>query len=449
MDAQVVGPILFWFLAALVLLPLSLPWSLLAYFLIAHLDMSGPGWASAASVGWENAFKIVVLPTVLLLRARLGSWRFVKNSKTFRVWMAFVLYVAIASLWTPFVLSAVKLIGYLYNYTIIFIVLADAFSKRRARMYKVVSLGLWLSLLLAVFQTYFLGNPFGTSEDRFTSFSSPQSFAAYLVCSLALVLLGSEHGTKGLSSGLFVSAVAVVAILLNGSNTMFLGILIVIACWIGIWTIGKPSYMRMMQLHFGVLVISVVCMGFLLFPDALRGIRATATIHAAIARDTSITDIGTFAWRLSIYRVVMSAISQSRVSAIMFGNGTSSGASLMLRYFNRYVPAAIDANRVLHNELLRIVYEWGVVGFTLFGSFILALVIDAVRTARSPYGKSSWPFLSVVPMLLGLLLVENVLASAGTPEGVGLVLVVSAMIHRERRHSVARGASNVENHGIS
>lgn len=449
MDAQVVETILFWFLSALVLLPLSLPWSLLAYLLIAHLDMSGPGWASASSVGWENAFKTVVLPTVLLLRARLGSWRFVKNSKTFRVWMVFVLYVAIASLWTPFVLSAVKLIGYLYNYTVAFLVFADAFSKRKVRMYRVVSLGLWLSLLLAVFQTYFLGNPFGTSEDRFTSFSSPQSFAAYLVCSLALVLLGSEHGTKRLSSGLFVSAVVVVALLLNGSNTMFLGMLVVIACWIGVWTIGKPSYARMMQFHFVVLVVGVVCTSFLLFPDTLRGSRATATIHAAIARDTSITDIGTFAWRLSIYRVVMNAVGRSRVLAIMFGNGTSSGASLMLRYFSHYVPAAIDANRVLHNEWLRIVYEWGVVGFALFGSFILALVIDAVKTARSPYDKSSWPLLSVVPMLLGLLLVENVLASAGTPEGVGLVLVVTAMVHRERRHSVTRGGSNVENYGIS
>ena len=83
------------------------------------------------------------------------------------------------------------------------------------------------------------------------------------------------------------------------------------------------------------------------------------------------------------------------------------------------------------------------------GNPFTAEVINAVKTARSPYGKSSWSFLSVVPMLLGLLLVENVLASAGTPEGIGLVLVVAAMVHRERRHSVTRGASNVENYGIS
>lgn len=437
MDLRLIETGLFWLLLVLVLQPFSLEWSLLAYLLIAHLDMSGPEWASASSIGWENTVKIIALPTVLLLRTRLKAWRLVKGSIAFRIWMAFGLYAVVASLWTPFPVSAIKLIGYLYSYTVTFLVFAYAFSKDRTAMYKIVLRGLWFSLLLAVLQTYFLGNFFGTSEDRFTSFSSPQSFAAYLVCGLALVLLGAEHGVKKLSLGFFVCFVVMMALLLNGSNTMFLGMLIVITFWVGAWLVSKPSFVRVMQFHFiGILAVAGLMLSILL-PNILAVSRATTTIYAVIARDMSITDIGTFAWRLSIYRALKEVISKTGMLSVILGHGTSSGASIMLRYFG-YYPSTVDANRVIHNEWLRIIYEWGVVGLLLFGSFMLALVIGALF-ARPADRKLCWPFLSVAPMLLALLFVENVLASAGTPEGVGLVLIVAAMVRERSNHRQSGG----------
>lgn len=424
-DASLIETVLFWCLVILVLLPFPLTWSIFGYLLIAHLDMSGPTWASASSMGWENMLKILVLPTVLWLRTRPRCWGFIKTSKTFRIWMAFMLYTAIASLWSSFPLSAAKLIGYLYGHTVTFLVLVEAWcSIGRVRMYRIVLISLGVSLLFAIIQTYFLGNPFGTSEGRFTSFSSPQSFAAYLVCALAIGLLGSEHGAKGILTGSLGTVIIAIPLLLTGSNTMLLGMGAVVMYWIVIRTVAKPSYAHLTQFHLVCLIAGVLCLTFFLYPDLLHISRATNFIYAVVSKDMRLSDIGTFAWRISIYRTITQVLGQSGIMAILFGHGTSNGANLMVHYLGGYEAVTIDANRVLHNEWLRIIYEWGLLGVALFCSFLASLFVVAIKRLRSPF---SWPFLSIVPMLLGLLTVENVLASSGTPEGIGLMLVIAEM----------------------
>lgn len=381
--------------------------------------MSGPEWASASGIGWENALKIVVLPTVLILRFRLRE--FPKVSKVFVLWIIFVMYMSITSLWSLFPISGLKLIGYLYGHTATFIICMQMFSINKERVYKLTSWALWLSLVLAIAQTYLLGNPFGTSEQRFTSFSGPQSFAAWLVCTLALILLGGR-APKRFISGSLISIVVLFAIILTGSNTMLIGVLFVIAGWILAKPISKPSYASMTQL---IIVISLIGLFLMVISSSLiQEYRALRGINAMISKDIQLTDIGTFAWRLMIYQTVLEDLRQSEIHQILFGHGASDSAVLMLRFF-RYESTTIDANRVLHNEWLRVTYEGGIIGLGLFILFLVTLIGTGVKNIKQ--SSSSLPFLSILPMLISLLTVENVLASSGTPEGVGLALVIGAM----------------------
>lgn len=408
--------VLFWILAILILLPFPPEWSFISYLLITHVDMSGPEWASASGIGWENALKIVVLPTVLILRFRLRE--FPKVSKVFVLWIIFVMYMSITSLWSPFPISGLKLIGYLYGHTATFIICMQMFSINKERVYKLTSWALWLSLVLAIVQTYLLGNPFGTSEQRFTSFSSPQSFAAWLTCALAIILMGASS-PKGFLSGTLISIVVLAGVILSGSNTMFIGALFVVAGWTFAKILIKPSLVSIVQLF---ALLSSLSIAIFYLPSA--NVRATRALSVLLTNELQLNDIGTFAWRLMIYQRVLEEVRYSKSIQVLFGHGASSGANLMVRFFG-YDFATVDANRVLHNEWLRIFYEGGIVGLFLFCLFLGALIWIGLSSARR--NRSSWPFLVIVPMLIGLLAVENVLASAGNPMGIGLALILGAM----------------------
>ena len=177
----------------LAILAILLPprWSLFSYILLTHVDLSGPMFDSTYSLGIENGIKIVIIPTILLLRFGWNpdwppAWK-----RIGAVWITLFALAAITIFWTPYRLSAIKMEGYLYSYFVIFAVLVIAWRNRWIDA-RSVTLCIIAAFILALIQTYSMGNPFGREDEttyaaRFTSFCSPQAFAAFMLGAGAVI----------------------------------------------------------------------------------------------------------------------------------------------------------------------------------------------------------------------------------------------------------------------
>jgi len=118
-DLYLVSKFLFWvFATGVIFLPPR--WALLSMMLIMQIDVSVPGFVGTSSIGWENAIKALVLPILIFWRVAPKGWRNVIWTKSSFLWTAFVCYVALAALWSPYKLAAAKMVGYLLCYFILF-----------------------------------------------------------------------------------------------------------------------------------------------------------------------------------------------------------------------------------------------------------------------------------------------------------------------------------------
>src|SRR5258707_6678289 len=154
MGSQVLflGHILYWILAGFVAL-VPLRWAIPCYLLVALIDSSGADLASASTMGFENSLKIVGLPTLLLLRIGWKKYKVLNWPPLTKSWLLFFSYVAIAALWSPFQLSALKMIGYLYSYSVLFVVFSYAWAEGWIDE-KVLAAIVVVVLALAAIQTY-------------------------------------------------------------------------------------------------------------------------------------------------------------------------------------------------------------------------------------------------------------------------------------------------------
>ena len=425
---------LFWTLA-LAIVFLSKRWALLAYLVIIQVDVSGPGWASPTAVGLENGIKVVLLPLILLLRT--SSWTlFSQWTRPFKLWLLFTAYVAIASLWSPYPVSAVKMVAYLLGYAVVFLVFAQSWRQGLLDTKQVIA-ALWLSLVLAAAQTYLLGNAFGSppkliiEQARFTTFAPPQSYAAFLLA-CGVLLLFARSGTLSplWNAALALSGVGIAAgLLLVGSRYVVAGAfaLLIVAgfAWLqpqwGRRAITRAMLIKPALFSATALVLLISTASFVAPRNRIFALRELVS-HGHFNPDA----IGTFAWRLGAYQTAIDQIEARGPLQNVFGSGTSSGANVILAFNpTAFHENTIDANRSLHNEFLRAFYEWGLFGEVLFLAFWVSVLIGLIRQTRHAGMETTWALWGLLPTLGLGLLVENVLAGSGTPVGTGFVLVIA------------------------
>lgn len=178
-EAMIVQTALFWTLAVLCV---SLPprYGVVLYVLVIQFDLTGLAFYADSSFGWENAVKVAAIPIILLVRMRPldrlpPGFNYARN-----FWMIFVLYAGIAVVWSPYPLSAVKMMGYFYSYVAAFAIFVHAWRRRWLTRNSLIAIAS-ISLIFAVIQTYMLGNSFGDPEydNHFTTFSGAQSFLLF------------------------------------------------------------------------------------------------------------------------------------------------------------------------------------------------------------------------------------------------------------------------------
>src|SRR5581483_5017586 len=373
----------FWgFAAASVLTPMR--WALLSFILVSHIDMTPSTYASASNIGIENAVKTILLPTILWLRFARDSLEAVRHSAVTFLWIAMIAYSLIACIWSPFLLSGLKMVGYLYCYLVLGAVFLAGWTRRQLTAH-LIAAALWLSLLLGIVQTYCLGNTYGASPngldvDRFTSFCSPQQFGAFLLTMLSILFVTSNQSLWArLAHGLGGFA----GIGLCGSRYVFLGSLALLPI---VWT---SVFFRRPGLRNRTAWILVGMVGFILGVTAFAIIvlssqenRISRLVIMTIEGRSPWDNVGTFVWRRGIYAQAWDQLKRRSPRELMFGAGTSSGAMVVLGWDRRYHSDSVDANRVVHNELLRVAFEWGIVGLLIFFSFCTLLVRQTIRAVR-------------------------------------------------------------------
>jgi len=415
--------LLFWALAAVALIAPP-RWALFSYLLLTQVDLSATDFASASTLGLDNAFRIAVIPTVMLLRLRSTAHIPAIPSALSRWWFLFVADVAIASLWSPFPLSALKMVGYLYCYSVLFVLFRRAWAQSWFTV-KFVIANLGVALCIAAVQTYVLGD-FASPEGRLTSFDDPQNFAAYLISIAAIVWFANKE-----SALRWVAlAAAAVGIVLTGSRYVLIGlgmlaVLSFLRQWFERGAAAKLGALAKRVLFVAVAILLLVTVLLHFAPEN----RLNELVDYAGTSSSSYEDVGTFAWRVLIYEEAIDQILNRSVLGLLFGSGTSSAGGVKVDvYSKQFNVEEVDANRSMHDEFLRALYEWGILGLVLLLGFLASTFLFCWRRAKTTREVSTLAYIASFPTLLLGLGVENILANAGHPAGTGYLLAFTFSI---------------------
>ena len=420
-EALLVARALFWVFAAGVFL-LPMRWSLFCFILAAHMDITSLTFNSATAVGFENTIRIVGLPALLLLRTGFAPLKDMTWTLPQKIWLGLIVYAAIAGFWGGFPLAAIKMVAYLVAYFVLYLVFCSAWCERWLDI-GLVRLVAWSVIALAVLQTFILGDEWGGLEERFTSFSAPQYFAAFLVAVLAVLMFSGARGWFHYATcgGLMA------AIVLSGSRYVFVSMvaLAVIGCFQ--LASGRHGSLRWRpNLRKMLLTLGIAAAGIGILVAYLPYNRIDELVGAVSEDDATVEDVGTFAWRLGIYEDVLEHLEKRTGPELFLGSGTSSGAALMLNHDpDHYDREGIDANRVLHSEFLRALYEWGVPGLGLLLAFVVATTAGFVQKISAEGGGPALAFAGALPSIVLGLAIENMLASAVSAGGVGILLAMT------------------------
>lgn len=430
-ESIIIAHACFWVLAPLAIF-LPIRWSILAFLVLIQFDLSATGGYQSETLGIDNALRVVLIPTILLWRVR-KSISFDPVFKKLRLfWILLIGYSALALLWSGYKLSAVKMLGYFYAYSVLFVVFAIAWRKKWLDV-KILLTAVWAALALGVLQSYILGNEFGALgnyygspdfEWRFTSFTGAQSYAAFLLAIFVLLLFCGKRNFSVVAG----TVAAGIGILLTGSRSIFLGL-----AWILLTAGVAFAHRKNKHLALRSIVLRAAVGGLVLLIaagvvlEALPQNRLNQMLTAVISSDNSLEDIGTFAWRFSLYEKAIDTLTNRSIPRLLIGSGTSSAADLVLET-GVFTDENVDPNRAMHDEFLRSIYEWGLPGIAFLVLFLFEAVRQSIRMIKSSGTREAWAFLAIaVPMLISLT-VENFLADGASPGGVGYCLVLTCMV---------------------
>jgi O-antigen ligase/polysaccharide polymerase Wzy-like membrane protein len=406
-------------LAAAVLAPLR--WAIASYLVLSTVDF----YTGYSGIGILNALKGLAYPIVLLWRLRAYSGH-AKTIVAPIAWLLLASYAGIASFWSVFPLSAAKLVGEMIGSFLICL----AFLRATKGGYLTPSVVLPVTfgaIAVGVLRSIFAPS-YSDSPDRFTGFTSAQTFAALLAALFALALC-SESLKLWMRATLCAATAA--AMVLNGSRVWLLGLLMILVLALAIST--APSWLKICSVGLSVLM----CVGLIAASERVLGFlalesrsnRVAAIIIALYEGDRKASGLGTFLFRRQLNARTLSAIESSSALQLLFGHGTSNGRFL-LGELNRGIG---DPNRAVHNEWLRILYEWGMLGSLIWLAFIGSVTIFAWRGMRKDPRGYAKPLLVYLPAFWLALLGENILAGAGHAENIGfiLLLAIAALSHRQ------------------
>lgn len=407
-----------------------LRWSLIAYLLLSTIDLG----SMSASIGLLNTAKAILLPAYLLWRLRdfAGHGQIILAPFA---WGLLTVYAAVAASWSLYPMFAIKLVGHMIGSLIICLVFLRAGKGRYLTPSVVlpVTVGvLILAVLRSGFAPSFQGEP-----ERFKSFSSAQSFAAFLVALYCIALCSKS---LRLAIRLPLCGALAIAVIFDGSRLWILGLLLSTlvalfvsnaAAWIKVCVAGLSAIVLALGIAEGDMVLSLIA-------REAPSNRIAAAIIAGYRGDSKSYGLGTYRFRRELDFRALDAISSSSTKELTFGHGTSDSAELA-----GGLARNPDPNRILHDEWLRVLYEWGIAGTILWLMFFGSITSYAVQGVRKSKGWYSKPLLVYLPAFALGLAGENIIAGAGNDVSVGFLLVIAFAAESHRIVSLLKNRTPV------
>jgi len=423
-------------------------WVLFAWFVLANLDSANPEVAAHTRIGLTNALRAIGVPLIVL-------WRLRRHPSREPVELPILLLVAlsltacVAALWTNYPLSGFKMGGHLAA-TVLGLIAVRRLAQVGAITVPSILMVFSATILLGFLQTVPLGGIFQSLTSpgqlpRFTSFVTPQQYAAFLTALLAFFLW---HPQLSLRRRLALVSILWVVLYLNGSRTWVIGALLIHLAHLLFTrrrTLGTPFLFAGASAG---LLLAAILAGDGLGDLALdRSSRLQATLDSLLRPSDAANDVGlgTIRFRRVLYHSTIESIAGSSTPELWFGHGSSSGADVVIQLFpSNYRASNLDPNRVLHNEWLRSFYEWGIFGLLLLSATIISALLGAARiyhaTAGDPFAGM---LMSYLPAYIVAMSTENVLASSGNALVAGLFLIYGCFaLGRRLRARPAAGARN-------
>jgi hypothetical protein len=197
--------------------------------------------------------------------------------------------------------------------------------------------------------------------------------------------------------------------------------------WFLYWrkAIGTAAGLRLAPAVSALLVCGALFLAFRAtmswrMPDS----RLNDLLQLGSERVPHLEDINTVAFRLEMYQKTLSQLSQRGPLKLVVGSGTSSGAELAFTW-EEDLPTGVDPNNTIHSAVLRVLYEWGLVGLAL-GIILTSLLISSAWGSAVHEGlHGALAVAGMFPAVLVLLLVGDPLPGPASPMGMGLLLVLT------------------------
>ncbi|MBT8125830.1 MAG: O-antigen ligase family protein [Gammaproteobacteria bacterium] len=209
---------------------------------------------------------------------------------------------------------------------------------------------------------------------------------------------------------------------LNGSRT---GLVAVISA-MGIFVLASMSINnpgRLLRISGMLALVSVACITLgVVYKDKLLEQVSQSRVSELVdfASTSKLDDVGSMSDRLDLWDRVAIKVDKFDMFDQMFGRGLTSGVEVAsgLGIHN----ASVSANRIFHNEYLRIYYELGIVGLLIFVSFVAVIILFSWKVKKRAKNVA---LLSFLPGFFAFLSVENILSASGNAGGIGILLVFS------------------------
>jgi hypothetical protein len=392
-----------------------LRWAITAYLLLACVDFPG----NRDSIGLLNAFRGFAVPIYLLWRLRRQAGH--RNIILAPIaWGLLIVYAGIACFWSYFPTSALKLVGHMSGSLLIAFVFARAAKGGylTARVVIPVTVG---AILIAAAQFIYL-HDWTQEESRFSAFTPAQAFAAYIA---ALYCVAISAPSLAFRTRILVGSALGLTVVFNGSRIWFIGILIATLIafllsnalsWVKILTVGGVILA-------GCLLLIVRDPLTELIQDAAPSNRIVAAALAAYEGDMQSQGLGTLRFRRMVYGGAIELLKKSSFTELIFGHGTSNGALITGSLFRGYAGFS-DPNRMVHDEWVRVFYEWGAVGLFFWCAFWVSIIAYAIRGVRRDESGYAKPLVVYLPALLIALTGENFIAGAGNAISVGFLMLI-------------------------
>ncbi len=404
----------------IILLPLK--YSIYIWILLTNFDIAGSTWESGSSTNLINSIRILLPPLLIFFKIRNKKAILYNNLyEHFKKYEKILVLIFVLVIFSFFykdshLLSGMKFFGYITVFLFQFILFASFWYYRVINL-KGILVVFFITILIAITQTFFFNQGFGGySALRFTTFTSPQSYGQFLVGIFCLLLFYEK--ISPITRTILLSIV-LTTIILTGSRSALIGI--IAAYFIYIIILTRLNFIKIFLSSILIFVFTMFSSNYLFKYVSNRFLELFFVISSY-----DIQNVSTFAFRLSLWDVILGNIQKSSWFELLLGHGISSGSKLVLQNFYNYTTSNIDGNRLFHNEFLRIVYEFGFSGLLLFLILLFYYIYNILKSEKNSFGYSIIAFL---PFLFLTLFVENILASSGSPGGIMIAMIFTSFFH--------------------